>query len=534
MSGKVSRDPKTENELARTISNFYADPLGYVMFNFPWDTDPSIQIVKLKEPWASRYPNAVYGPDAWACEFLDQLADEVKKRKFDGRTAVDPIRFSTASGHGIGKSVLVAWLIKWTMDTRPYCKGMVTAGTDNQLRTKTWAELGKWHARSLTKHWCEYSNSRGNMTLKRLGIPNLEATEWQFTALTCKEENAQAFAGQHAANSSSVYIFDEASTVPDAIFDVRDPGGLTDGSPMVFDFGNPTKKSGAFFENTVGKMKHRFITRQIDSRTVEVSNKKLAQELIDDYGITNDKVKVRVLGQFPDVGDMQFIPTDAVNEAQARPLVPDNWPPLVIGVDVARSGSNDSVIYPRVGMDARTWEPRVFAGLDTVQLTGKVIETVREFEGRGMRVAGLFVDGTGVGGGVVDQLRAFGYKVHEVQFSGKPNDPQMYKYKVDEIWGKMRDAVKTRLILPPLASKFGRRIHDELTQREYGHTLQGHIRLETKEDMQERLGGDASPDIADALALTFAQEVSPELGGFKRQRVKVNNEYNPLDPKNMP
>ncbi|KKL44557.1 hypothetical protein LCGC14_2364490 [marine sediment metagenome] len=98
----------TPNEkLATQMSKFFADPLGYVMFVFPWDTDPLIQQVPLIGEYKTRFPNCKYGPDKWACEFLDQLGEEIKKRKFDGKKSVAPIRFSTASGHGIGKSALV-------------------------------------------------------------------------------------------------------------------------------------------------------------------------------------------------------------------------------------------------------------------------------------------------------------------------------------------------------------------------------------------------------------------------------------------
>jgi len=530
MARAGSRDTKVsavDRALSAEIAKFYDDPLGYVLFCFPWDTDASIQVVELVEPWKSRYPGSKFGPDKWACEFLDQVGEQVRERNFDGRHAVQPIRFSTASGHGIGKSALTAWLIKWIMDTRPGCRGTVTAGTDSQLRTKTWAELGKWHDRSLTQHWCEYNNTRGNMRFQNVSRPK----EWFCNAVTCKEENAQAFAGQHAVTSTSFYLFDEASAVPDKVYEVRD-GGLTDGEPMTFDFGNPDKNSGAFFENTVGKRKHRHIVRQIDSREVAITNKAYLADMVKDFGEESDYVKVRVRGQFPSASDMQFIPTSYVDEAQARPYVHDPFAPLVIGVDVARKGSNNSVIWPRVGMDARTWEPRLFAGLHADELVGRIIETVREFRALGMPCRGLFVDGTGVGGPVCDFLRKYGYDPIEVQFGGSPLDKGTYKYKVDEIWGRMREALKTRLLLPPWASQHGRRLRDELTQREYGLTDPGgQFRLESKDDMQDRLGGDASPDMADALAVTFAQDVAPlsnRLGGHSHT-VRRKTEYNPLD-----
>lgn len=106
-------------------------------------------VVRLKEPWASRYPNCQFGPDEWACQMLDDIGASVKERDFDGSQAVDPIRMAVSSGHGIGKSAFTAWLVCWIMATRPNCKGVVTANTANQLETKTWAEITKWMRRSL-------------------------------------------------------------------------------------------------------------------------------------------------------------------------------------------------------------------------------------------------------------------------------------------------------------------------------------------------------------------------------------------------
>lgn len=128
-----------DEQLAIEIGKYYDDPLGYVMFAFPWDKYKPIQLVELAHPYAERFPNVKFGPDAWACEFLDDLGAEIKARNFNGHSAVDPIQMATASGHGIGKSVLVAWLIKFIMDTRPFSKGTVTANTAEQLKTKTWA-----------------------------------------------------------------------------------------------------------------------------------------------------------------------------------------------------------------------------------------------------------------------------------------------------------------------------------------------------------------------------------------------------------
>jgi hypothetical protein len=514
-----------DGELADALALYRDDPLGYVMFNWDWENDTSIQVVKLVEPWRSRY-GCEYGPDKWACEFLEELGREIRKRKFDGRKAVPPIQMSTASGHGIGKSVLVAWLTKFILDTRPYSKGTLTANTDVQLRTKTWAAVGDWHSKSLTVDWFDYSAGRGSMALRS----KLNPTGWFATAQTCREENSESFAGQHAATATSFYIFDEASGIADKIFEVR-KGGLMTGEPMTFDFGNPTNNTGAFYENCLGNQAHRYSVRMIDARDVAITNKGEQQKMIDDYGIDSDIVKVRVLGQFPAMGSTQFISTADVVAAGLRELPPTDYnAALVIGVDVARFGDDETVIKARHGVDARTWPADRYNGLDTVQVTGKVVEKYRFFVNLGLRPAAIFVDGGGIGGGVVDQLRALGYPVIEVGFGNKPTDGEKYRFKSDEMWGRMRDALAGRLCLPKPAGagSEGADLKDQLTQRLFGYTKSGQkIHLETKDELKKR--GLSSPDLGDALALTFAQEVAPLNVSGAGARAKVLNDYNPLD-----
>ena len=523
----ASRDTnEAELDLAKDLAEFFADPLGYVMYIFPWSTYGPIQLVELQPPYKERFPSCKYGPDVWACEFLDDLGVEIKARKFDGHEAVDPIQMATASGHGIGKSVLVAWLIKFIMDTRPFSKGTVTANTAEQLKTKTWAELGKWHKMSLTEHWFTYNTGRGAMNLTH----KEHKEEWRCDAQTCREENSEAFAGQHAASATSFYIFDEASAVPDKIFEVRE-GGTTDGEPMVFDFGNPTRNSGRFFEHCAGRFRHRYKVRCIDSRDVSITNKSRINQWLEDYGEDSDFFKVRVRGMFPSAGSLQFISSASVEEAQARETYEDKSAPLLIGVDVARFGDNESVIFPRMGYDARSWKVQRFQGLDTVQLTGKIIEMIRDFKSRGVECSGLFVDGGGVGGGVIDQLRSLGYDPLEIQFGGAAINNKTYRYRSDEMWGNMRDAMP-RLCLPANNEPNGVDLRSDLTQREFGYTLTGNkIHLETKKDMVAR--GVTSPDLGDALARTFAQEVAPLIrpDGIGPAIKSTVHDYDPLDNK---
>lgn len=532
----IGKDRTDDEVLADEVGKFFHDPLGYVMFMFPWDTEVSIQVIELAEgveehltpeervyrkQVRARFPGCKYGPDLWACQFLDEVGRETKKRNFKGKP-VDPLKMATVSGHEIGKSALVAWLTKWILDTRPGSKGTLTAVTDEQLRTKTWAEVGKWHRISLTEHWYDYNSSRGNMSLIRKGEP-----EYRADARTCREEKSESFAGQHAPTATSFYIFDEASGIGAKVFEVRE-GGLTSGEPMVFDFGNGTRNSGEFYEECVGKLKDRFITRSIDSRTVAITNKKKIDQDIEDRGLDSDWVKVRWRGLFPDRGFTQFIGTDLVDKAMEADDLAHNPAPLVIGVDVARFGGDDSVIWPRRGKDARSFPPEPHGGLDTKALLGKIIEKYRFFVNLGTKPAMIFVDEGNTGGAIVDLLRDLGYPVMGVMFGSSPTDKKTYRYKSDEIWGTMRGDIEAGLRLPALDTEHGSRIHAELTQREYGYMVgTERIHLETKKDMKAR--GVHSPDFADALAVTYAHQIADAPGDMQREGGVVQSDYDPYE-----
>ncbi len=213
-------------QLADEIAQFYDDPLGFVYFSFQW-----------KEPNTPLH--GFDGPDDWQIDILKTIGEAVKDRKFNGVDPVDPIQIAVSSGHGIGKSALSAWIILWIMSTRANSKGVVTANTGDQLKTKTMSEVSKWRSRCITGHWFEMNA----MSIVHRAYPDT----WRVDAQTCREQNSESFAGLHCADSTPWYLFDEASAVPEKIWEVA-RGGLTDGEPMHFVFGNPTRNTGSFKE----------------------------------------------------------------------------------------------------------------------------------------------------------------------------------------------------------------------------------------------------------------------------------------------
>jgi len=484
-----------QRELAKQIGQFYDDPLGHVLFSYPWGEGPL---------------TGRSGPQAWQEEFLRDVGAAVRSRRFDGVHAVPPLMYSTASGHGIGKSALVAWLIRWIMDTRPFAKGIVTANTGEQLRTKTWAELAKWHNMGITSHWWHLNSGAGSMNYYHQDYRE----QWRCDAQTCREENSEAFAGLHAANSTPFYIFDEASGVPDKIFEVRE-GGLTDGEPMVFDFGNPTRNTGRFFQNMAGQFSKRYNRRHIDSRTVEQTNKALFDQWAQDYGEDSDFFKVRVRGMFPDAGSLQFIPMSLIEHNVDRDIYVGPHDPLIMGVDVARFGDDDSVIYMRHGRDCSTPGFKRYTKVDTMTLASEIARFARQY-----RPDAVMIDGGGVGGGVIDRARQLGVEVIEINFGAKPTQHGFANMRA-QMWSNMREALKEGVRLPNEQD-----LLSDLSGVEYGYTVTNLLKLEAKDDMKKR--GLRSPDLADALALTYALPVMPNRPGYDGMYTETRKDYDPF------
>lgn len=417
----------------------------------------------------------------------------------------------------------IGMVCHWAMSTCADCKIVVTANTENQLRTKTMPEITKWFRMSINAHW--FNTSVTAIT----SVDKDHDRTWRLDAIPWSANNTEAFAGLHNQGRRIVLIFDEGSSIDDRVWEVAE-GAMTDADTEIIwiVFGNPTKNSGRFRE-CFGRYKHRWVHKQIDSRTVEGTNKAQIATWAEDYGEDSDFFRVRVKGEFPRSGNMQFISGESVELARKREPVAKLHDPLVMGVDVARFGDDQSVICLRRGRDARSVPWVTLRGADTMQVAARVMELAGQW-----RPDAIFVDGGGVGGGVIDRLRMFKYNVIEVQFGGGADRAQMaestvrYANKRAEMWGNMREWLQGGMIPddPELAA--------QLTGVEYGYVLRDGVDavlLEKKSDMKKR--GLESPDLADALAISFAYPVMPSMhgapyGSDNRSTHQVG--YNPLDP----
>lgn len=301
-------------------------------------------------------------------------------------------------------------------------------------------------------------------------------------------------------------IYDEASAIADVIWETTD-GAMTTPGAMWIAFGNPTKTSGRFYSCFHGKHKALWNSRHIDSRTAKMANRKILDKWIEIHGIDSDFVRVRVLGQFPRYGDMQFISIDEYLAATRRVTIGYEEFGRVLGVDVARHGLDQTVICRRQGR--MVWPLKRLRVPDLMKIASLVAEAIEEF-----KPDTVFIDATGMGWGVVDRLRQMGYRnIVAIQTGETAIEPQRFKRVREELWWKVREFIRNGGQLP-----VDPELEAELSTPEYWYDDQQRFQLESKDDLRER--GEASPDGADALALTFAAPVNKRRKDNKKSTVR--------------
>ncbi|MCU7888870.1 MAG: terminase [Candidatus Thiodiazotropha sp. (ex Lucinoma aequizonata)] len=473
--------------LFETLQGFKYDPEAFVLYVFPWG---------VKGTPLEKYPR----PRQWQTEtFVDirrHLAKDLGLKKLGLASRV--FYCSISSGRGPGKTALISMLNYWMASCWWGGTGIVTANTETQLRTRTMAELGKWHAMAINKNWFE----KTSLTMKPAKWfaeilqeqQSISTDLYYVQGQSWSEENPDAFAGAHST-VAMMLTMDEASGIADSIWNVAE-GFFTDLADLRIwlNISNPRRPSGKFYD-CFNKDEALWRTRSIDSRTVEGLDSAVYQRIADRYGEEHDVTRVEVRGMFPMTGSNQFIDRPTVIDATERKLFTDEGEPLCMGIDVARYGDDESVFRWRKGRDGRSIPPARYRGLDLMSLSEKAAYWIEQ-----TRPDAVFVDGGGVGGGVVDRLKQLGFRVVEVQSGGRANDNLRYLNKRIEMWDKMREWLITACIDN----------HDQLildlTGPEYSRDEQGRLKLERKDDMKKR--GLVSPNDGDSLSFTFDRTIA--------------------------
>lgn len=479
------------DELIEALGALTHDPLAFVYFAYPWG-EPGTPLENME------------GPDEWQIQILKDIGEQLKKGK-DLQTAIQE---AVASGHGIGKSALISWLIHFAISTHENTRGVVTANTEGQLRTKTWPELSKWHNMFIAKDLFTYT-----ATAIFCSDKDYEKT-WRIDAIPWSKNSPESFAGLHNQGNRILVLFDEASAIDDVIWEVTE-GALTDANTEIIwcAFGNPTRNSGRFRE-CFRKYRKFWNTYQIDSRTVKISNKAKIEEWLEAYGEDSDFFKVRVRGVFPSASDLQFISTEIADKAQKQVYKPGQFEhlPVIIGVDPAWTGSDSLEIVMRQGYYMKS-----LASIPKNDDDWRMAQLIAQFEDE-YKADAVFID-MGYGTGIYSIGKQLGRKWRLIEFGGKSNDP-VYLNMRAYMWGQMKEWLREGGSIPPNDQA----LYDDIVGPEAIIDKNGRIQLESKKDMKDR--GLPSPNKGDALALTFAARVvkKSETGN----RIVANTSYNPF------
>lgn len=407
-------------------------------------------------------------PSPWQCEFLRAVARGER-------------RITVRAGHGVGKSTVCSWALVWHMVTKYPQKAVVTAPTAAQLFDALFAELKSWINRlpPILRDSFEVLSDK---------IAFKAAPESSFiSARTSSAERPEALAGIHSEHV--LLVVDEASAVPEAVFEAA-VGSMSGHSATTILIGNPTRNSGLFYK-THHQLAADWFRLHVSCIGNPLVTEDFVKQVIQTYGEGSNAFRIRVLGEFAVADDDTLIAAELVDSAINRDLTVGDDEPVIYGLDVARFGTDRTALCKRRGPVVE--EIRSWGGLDLMQTVGMVVN-----EAKLDRPIEICVDTIGLGSGVADRLREQGFNVKDVNVSeSSAMNPNANKLR-DELWLSAKDWLATRAVRLPKDDM----LRMELVAPRYGFTSSGKLVVESKDSMRKR--GQRSPDLADALCLTFA------------------------------
>jgi len=411
-------------------------------------------------------------PLPWQADFMEHVAKGER-------------RISVRAGHGVGKSTACAWLLIWHMLTRMPQKAVCTAPTAGQLFDALFSEV---------KHWCNKLPEPLRETIEVFTdrIVQRGAPESSFiSARTSSAERPEALAGVHSEHV--LLICDEASAIPEAVFESA-AGSMSGHAATTVLIGNPTRNTGLFFK-THHQLSSDWKTMHVSCLDNRLVSKDFIKQISTTYGDSSNAFRVRVLGEFALKDDDSLIPAELVDAAMDRDVVLNPAEPIYYGIDVARFGDDRTVICKRQGnvvLGFKHW-----SGEDLMGTVGRIVHEA------GMdNPEEIMVDSIGLGGGVADRLRELGLNVRDVNVSESVALNQQAARLRDELWLSAKEWLETRAVKIPKDDE----LRQELIGPTYSFTSNGKIKVEGKSEMKRR--GLRSPDLADALCLTFAGQAA--------------------------
>jgi len=403
-------------------------------------------------------------------------------------------RVTVRSGHGVGKTLTAAVAGCWFLAEHAPALVVTTAPTFRQVKEVLWTELRRLWLRT---PWGRHGVGQVNQTEIRLSD---DRRAFGFTT-----DEPQRLQGLHCENL--LLIIDEAGGVSKEIFEAA-RSLLTSRNSRALLIGNPIMPQGPFYESFRSPEWRGLAISCLESPNVAARKVVIpglttlawVEEQKRAWGEGSLVYQARVLGEFPESGEDVLIPLRWVEAAQAREAPETDNASLRLGCDVARFGSDRTVLCLRDRFAVRHLESHV--GQSTMATAGRILALARE---RRIAPQSCFLDDTGVGGGVTDRLHEQGFDITPVNFAESAHDGDRFANRRTEMFWRLRDALNPDAPTPD-ALAIPRRFAElagEITRPLYSYTSRGQIKLESKDDIKARLG--RSPDLADALALTFAR-----------------------------
>ena len=456
------------------------------------------------------------GDPAWWCENVLRVKPWSKQVEIMQSVRDNP-RTAVRSCHGIGKSFTAGQIILWFLNAFAPSIVLSTAPTWRQVEKLVWKEVRASYARATA-----IDGGLGGALLPASPELHIVRDQWYAAGLSTNDPNK--FQGYHEEHI--LVIVDEAAGVPEDIFEAIE-GVLTSEHSRLLLLGNPTSIGGTFHKAFRGAGYHTIHIGAFDSPnftafgitpedfpgnsweekiTGRLPNPKLitpewAYDKFLKWGPDSPAYQARVLGNFPEAGDDTLIPLAWVEAAQARWLDVEPGEPIEIGCDVARYGSDETVIAIRRG--GRVEPLLVYAQKDTMETAGLVKAAHAETSATAIKV-----DEIGIGAGVVDRLKELKCPATGVNVASAPVEPERFMNLRAELWWNLRERLdpNPRVNPNPIALPPDDQLLADLTNVKYKIDSRGRIQLESKEEIKKRLG--RSPDRGDAVVLAYAPSVT--------------------------
>lgn len=430
-------------------------------------------------------------PDAWQCRVLSVFPSQKPNE----------MRQAMQACAGPGKSAVLAWCA-WNFlacygDVGEHPKGAAVSITADNLADNLWPELSKWQGRS------EYLLAAFTWTKTRVFAKDhpetwfISARSWAKTANA--DEQGRVLSGLHS--KYLLFLLDESGDIPPTVLKAAEQGLSSCAFGKILQAGNPTSREGILYQAAVSQRSSWHVTEITGDPDVKLRSSRIdkvwAAEQIEKYGRDDPWVQAYILGQFPAGGLNTLLSPEEVASAAGRhlPVTAYDFSQKRVGVDVARFGTDKTVMFPRQGLAAFT--PIVMRGARSNEIAARLAVVKKEFASE----VEMVDDTGGYGSGVIDAYLTAGLSAMSVCFAGKALNPKYFN-KRSEMWFEMAEWLKRGGVIPDIPE-----LRRELCCPTYSFH-QGKFRLEEKDQIKSRLG--FSPDFADALALTFAVPDQPK------------------------